>query len=429
MKFFKQHGSHSFFFVISLCLRAFVAFLFLFSFLIIPHLSLCQQSKKELERKKEKLQKEIEATNKQLQQMAKSKIRSQAEVDVLNKKISARQDLILTIDSEIGTLGTEISETGREITSLEHNIEDLKKEYAEMIRFAYKNRDRYRQLMFVFAATDFNQAYQRLKYFQQYNEYMKKQAEKMESSQRQLSEKKSALEEQKKDKTKLKTSHEREKKNLDADKKEQLTLISNIQVSEKKLKKQLNDKLIAKKKLDRAIENIIRRELEAAKKKAAAAGNKNVTASNAFMLTPEAQKLSSSFASNRGSLPWPVEQGTISEYFGEHPHPQLKGVIIKNNGIDIAAPKGSAARTIFNGEVSGVVSIPGANEAVIIRHGEYLSVYSNLESVGVKKGDKVTTKQKIGTTGNDDSEGKAELHLEIWKGTTKLNPAQWLAGK
>ena len=174
---------------------------------------------------------------------------------------------------------------------------------------------------------------------------------------------------------------------------------------------------------------MIKREIEAARKKAVAAGKKNVTTANVFTSTPEALKLSSNFSNNKGLLPWPVEQGAISSTFGEHPHKELRGIMIKNNGIDIQSAKGSNARSIFDGTVSGVITIPGSNKAVIIRHGEYLTVYSNLTEVNVKTGDKVATRQRIGSIGDDDDNLKAEVHLEIWKTTTKLDPQVWLARK
>jgi murein DD-endopeptidase MepM/ murein hydrolase activator NlpD len=148
-----------------------------------------------------------------------------------------------------------------------------------------------------------------------------------------------------------------------------------------------------------------------------------------FKLTPEAKKLSAGFANNKGKLPWPVASGKIISSFGDHPHPELKGIIIHNNGVDIRTSRSSEARSIFSGEVSGVINIPGANSAVIIRHGEYLSVYSNLEAIYVKKGDKVSTKQSIGRVYNDPDSKAGEVHLEIWKGTSKLDPAKWLARK
>ncbi|MDQ3050299.1 MAG: peptidoglycan DD-metalloendopeptidase family protein [Bacteroidota bacterium] len=403
---------------------------FLFFFLL---LSVCApslaQNKKELEKKKQQLQREIDETNKQLKATSKSKSLTASQVKALKKKIRLRQELIGTISSELDGLNNQITTTTDEISNLEHKMVQLKEEYANMIRFAQKNQGSYQRMMFVFASSDFNQAYKRLKYLQQYSEYRKKQAALIDSTQKDLSSKKQTLVVQKEEKIHLRNSELKQKQSLEEDKKQQDKVLAGLQDHEKKLKKQLADKQLAKKKLDRAIDELIRKEIASAKKKATASGKKNVTSSNVFSLTPEAQKLTSSFAGNKGKLPWPVEKGNISSSFGEHPHPELKGIMVKNNGVDIRAAPNSSARSVFDGEVTGVITIPGANSAVIIRHGEYLSVYSNLESVFVKKGDKVTTRQKIGNVFTDTEEGLTELHLEIWKGSLKLDPAGWLARK
>ncbi|HQV00436.1 MAG TPA: peptidoglycan DD-metalloendopeptidase family protein, partial [Bacteroidia bacterium] len=149
----------------------------------------------------------------------------------------------------------------------------------------------------------------------------------------------------------------------------------------------------------------------------------------AITLTPEAQKLSNNFSGNRGTLPWPVEQGTITEKFGAHAHPTLKGVVVKNDGVDITTNNQAGVRTIFTGQVTAVISLPGSNNAVIVRHGEYLTVYANLETVAVSKGEQLTTRQKIGVAGNDSETGKGMINLQIWKGFEKLNPQLWLAKK
>ncbi len=385
-------------------------------------------AKKDLERKRNKLLREIEQTNKQLQQTAKNKNATQAQLDALRKKIKLREQLIGNINGEINTLGKEISSTGNQIQSLQQQLEQLKKNYAEMIRFAQANRNQYQSMAFIFASHDFNQAYKRVKYLQQYSENRKEQAAAISKTGDELSQKKSELEQQKKEKTGLKVAEEKHKKDLVKEKTDQDKMMANLSAAEKKLTSQLQDKIKAKEKLDRAIESIIRKEIAAAKKKAEAAGKKNVTAENVFTLTPEAQQLSNSFAGNKGSLPWPVEQGRITDYFGSHPHPQLKNITIKNDGIDIQTNKGAGVRSLFNGEVSGTVNLPGGS-AIIIRHGEYLSVYSNVEDVFVKKGDKVTTKQKIGTAKTNPDDNKGKINLQIWKGFNKLNPQPWLARK
>ena len=263
---------------------------------------------------------------------------------------------------------------------------------------------------------------------QQINAYRRNQAAMIDSTQQLLTLKKSELEEQKNEKTQLRNNEIREKQNLDKEKKEQDRMMVKIQDKEKKLRQLVADKQKAKAKLERAIEASVRKEIETAKKKAVAAGNKNVTNTNVFTLTPEAQKLSASFSGNKGALPWPVESGAITEYFGEHAHPKLKGVQVKNDGIDIQTAKGGSARAVFRGEVTGLVDLPGGS-ALIIRHGEYFTVYANLRSINVKKGDAVTTKQNIGVIGEDDEGANGEINFQIWKGFSKLNPQLWLAKK
>jgi len=393
---------------------------------LLPAIALAQSSKKELELKKQKLQKEIDFTNNQLKIVSKNKNATKEQLQALQKKIKLREQLIGTINGEISSLGGQIENTNKEIVSLEEKMKRLKAAYADMVRYAYKNRNIYQRLMFVFAADDFNQAYKRISWLQQYSKHRIMQANEIAGTEQQLTGKKQELEQKKNQKTNLKISEQNNKATLEKEKTEQDEVMKKLTVREQKLKKDLAEKQAAKQKLDRAIENLIRKEIEAAKKKAVAAGKKNVTNANVFTSTPETQKLSSGFSNNKGILPWPVEQGAITETFGSHPHKELKGIMINNNGIDIQSSKGSSARSIFDGTVSGVISIPGSNKAVIIRHGEYLTVYSNLTDVSVKTGDKVSTKQRIGSIGNDDDNQRAEIHLEIWKNTTKLNPQQWL---
>jgi septal ring factor EnvC (AmiA/AmiB activator) len=385
------------------------------------------QNKKELEKKKQKLQKEIDETNRLLKETSKNKKLTSEQVSALKRKIQLRKEMIAEISQEMQGIESEIGQTGTEINDLEKKLSQLKEEYANMIRFAQRNKSSYQRLMFVFASDDFNQAYKRLVYLRQYSEHRRQQAELISGTRKKLDEKRTELQSTMDEKQNLMDSELDQKTALEQDKKQQDKILTNLQQREEKLKKQLAEKQRAKKKLDKAIDDLVRKEIEAAKKKASAAGKKNVTTENVFTLTPEAQKLSAGFSNNRGRLPWPVEKGRISERFGEHPHPELKGVKVYNNGVDIRSVAGSRARAIFEGEVTGVINIPGANSAVIIRHGEYLSVYSNLETVSVKKGDKVSTKQSIGKVYTDPETGFAEVHLEIWKGTQKMDPSGWLS--
>jgi len=385
------------------------------------------QSRKALEAKKSKLQKEIAEANKLLGQLSRDKKTSIRQIGALNRKIAARNELIRTINTEIGVIDGEIGRTSRDIRSLDAEMAELKDGYARMIRMAQRNSNRYERLLFLFAADDFNQAFRRLKFMQQINATRRGQAAAIDSTQRLLEVKKAELEARKGEKTNLLAGEVRHKDALDRERKNKDRMLDRLKGQESKVRKDLAQKQRAKKKLEQAIEAIIRREIEAARKAAAARGKKDVPASDVFVLTPEARKLSDNFAANKGSLPWPVEKGIISGYFGEHAHPTLKGVKVKNDGIDILTAKGSNARSIFSGEVSGTVDLPGSGAAVIVRHGEYLSVYSNLEKVYVKKGDAISTRQVIGVIGDDEDGKRAEINLQIWKGFTKLNPRQWIA--
>ncbi|HRG59373.1 MAG TPA: peptidoglycan DD-metalloendopeptidase family protein [Bacteroidia bacterium] len=412
------------------------------------------QNKKELEKKKSQLQSEIKVTNQLLNETKKNKRISLNQLVTLNKKIGMREELINTIGSEINLLGNQISDNQQRINYLQNELEKLKKEYASMIYYAYKNQSNYDKLMFVFSAQDFNQAFKRLKYFQQYSEFRKNQAALIDSTKKRISEQNQQLHEKKQDKNKLLLTEEEEKQTLTKEKQEKEKVLTQLQSKEKQLKKELAKKQSDANKLNAAIKKIIDDELKKAREEAREAAKakrkkeKEAAIATAkkenkplpiktekeeekeaeeveLKLTPEAQKLSNSFAANKAKLPWPVAEGIISSSFGEHEHPVLKGIKVKNNGIDISTKNSAATRAVFDGVVTGVISIPGAGKAIIIRHGEYLTVYSNLASVNVDKGDKVKTKQQIGVV-LDGEEDRSEMHFEIWKGAVLLNPAQWI---
>lgn len=391
------------------------------------------QSKEDLQNKKRQLTKEIEQTNRILRETQKNKKATLTQLNALIKQIEVREKLINTISSEIRTLEGQIGKTNSEIDQLRAELEQLKLEYAAMIKFAYRNQSSYNKLMFVFAANNFNQAYKRLKYLQQFSEYRQKQAKYIEQAQSKLEEKMLELEDDKKDKNVLLVDEQQEKVILGKEKNQKETIAKQLTVKESTLKKQLATKQAQAKKLDRMIEDIIRKEIEAARKKAEAEakakGTKmptgDKTSSSNLALTPEAQKLSKDFTNNKGRLPWPVEKGIIVEYFGTHEHPQLKGVMISNNGVDIKTAKGASVRAVFSGRVSGVIQIVGGLYAVLINHGEFTTVYSNLSSVSVKMGQELNTKQNIGTVATDEE--LSSMELQVWKGVTKLNPVDWLA--
>ncbi|CAN5544095.1 peptidoglycan DD-metalloendopeptidase family protein [soil metagenome] len=382
-----------------------------------------KQNKKDLENKKKQLQKEIEQTNLLLAETKKNKKLSLNQLVMLNKKISAREELIATINNEIGVLNKQIRENNESINGLQKDLTKLKAEYAKMIYYAYKNQDSYSRLMFVFASADFEQAYMRLKYLQQYSEYRHKQAERIIQTKKSLNEKVQELEVKKSDQRVLLGSEETEKKSLTSEKTEKEQVFSGLQQQESKLKKDLEKKKQDAKKLEQAIQRVLEKELEKAQAQAA---KENKSKPQKLILTPESQLLSNSFSNNKNKLPWPVAKGVISEHFGVHPHPLMKDIDINNNGVDITTNSGALARAVFDGEVKAVVNMPGAGQFILLRHGEFLTIYSNLKDVYVKVGDKVTTKQNIGSVLLDDDDSKTVMHFEVWKGQTKLNPEDWL---
>ena len=387
------------------------------------------QTKKELEEKKQKLQKEIKYTNQLLQETEKTKKLTLNQLRQLNSKISSREYLIVTMEQEIKLLDDSIQFQIKKIDSLEQNLNLLKDEYAEMIQNAYKNRNAYRKLMFLFAADNFNQAFKRLKYFQQYAKYREDQAEQIKIQQSELDREAKILLASKKSKEGLLKAKLSEKNLLANEKNEQEKTISSLKGKEKQLRKELKQKEEAAKKINQAIQRIIAEEI----RKAREAARKSGKASEGFPLTPEAQELSNSFAANKGKLPWPVSQGIITAKFGEHPHPSLKNVTVQNNGLDISTTKENTARAVFEGTVSKVMIVPGDGKAIMVNHGKYFTVYLYFKEVFVSSGDKISTKQELGILIGEDGESSSNLHFEIWIATgstpEKLNPEQWIYKK
>ncbi len=391
------------------------------------------QSRDDLELQKKKIQEEIDYTNRVLQETMKNKNASMKELNALNSQIRARERLINNVNSQLRNLDNNISQQQNTIKSLENQIIDLKKEYAAMIRFASRNKASYNTLMFIFAAENFNQAYKRMKYIQQFNNYRRKQVTTIENNQRIIAQKIQELDKAKQEKTGLLTEEQKQRNLLNRSKTSQQRVVNNLQSQESRLKKQLQDKQREAQRLTRAIEDIIKREIEEARKKAEADAiargeipPTRQAGSTGLALTPEAIKLSADFLGNKGKFPWPVERGFIVQRFGRHPHPVLKNVFTQNNGVNIKTDNAAQVRAVFAGEVAGVINVPGGNLGVLVKHGEYFTVYYNLRSVTVKRGDKISTKQVVGVVATDAAEGVTEVHFEVWKGTTKLDPEDWL---
>ena len=391
----------------------------LITLILVTSLSF-SQSRKELERRKKKKQQEIAYTNKLLNQTRKNKKKSLNELILLNNQISNRQQLILAITEQINEIDERIESNTSIIASMEEDLEKLKKEYAKLIYYSWKHKNSYDKIMFIFSADDFNQAYKRMLYFQQYAEYREKQVEAIKETEEILKGIIAELEKEKLKKAELIELQYEETKSLSSEKQEKAEIITQLKQEETKLQKKLRKQRQESKKLQNAIANIIAEEAKKAAKK---------TKSGSYALTPEEKLISDKFGANKGRLPWPTERGVITGTFGKHNHPVFKEVITINNGVEISTSAGSYARAIFAGTVIQVIHLSNTNIAVMIKHGEYITVYSHLKEAIVTKGDKVTAKQKIGVIYTDTEDNKTEMELQIWKGSTKLNPAYWISKK
>lgn len=374
--------------------------------------------KNKLEKQRRQLEEKIAYTKNLIQKTASTKKKTQNELAVINKQISLRKQLISNYNQDIQATNLSINKLNNQIAVMENDIASLKEEYADMLYHAYTNKNSYSKLMYVFAAEDFNLAYKRLKYMQQYTEVRKQQAESIREAQKELTQKIADLENVKFKSEQLIVTQEQEKSSLAGDKNKQQSALSALKKEESTLRAEVKKHEKERKKLNQAIERIIAAEI--AKERANSNG--------AFTLTPAGQIMSDNFVKNKGYLAWPVNRGVITRTFGEHPHPTLIGIIEKNNGIDISTDPGTSVKTIFAGKVTSVFSIPGAGFNIIVTHGDYKTVYANLGKVTVQEGQKVELNESVGTV--LDKGANTVIHVEVWKvdanGGTPLNPSLWL---
>jgi septal ring factor EnvC (AmiA/AmiB activator) len=346
--------------------------------------------------------------------------------------------LIGNINNQIGDLDETISQTEDDIGNKSQQVEKMKLDYADMLRKSYQNISLQNQAVFILSSASFYDALRRYNYLLKVAEYRRNQAKDIQKAIGELQVKKDDLQESKEQKESLLHQQTSQKSKLEKEKQDKDEAVAQLQEKEKKLTKQVNDKNKAAQKLNSKIQAIIEDEIRQAKKKAGEEAKKrksntttvviNKKTNETMPLTPEEQALSKSFSGNKGKLPWPVERGHIVGQFGKHEHPALRGVMIENNGIDIKTTPGSDARAVLEGTVVSVFYLPTTQNCVIVKHGEYFTVYSNIETVGVKPGQTLTTKQSIGKLHTDKAEDLTKVHLEIWKGKDKMDPELWLAG-
>jgi septal ring factor EnvC (AmiA/AmiB activator) len=394
------------------------------------------QDRRKLEDEKAKIEREINAINAILKETKNTKRMSASELSILKKKIDSRQKLINNISKQMNILNGEITNTQKSIIELNNEIEVLKKEYAKMLRYAQKNRTATDKILFIFSSKDYRQAYQRFVFFRQYGDMQKNMMYNIQNKFDELEKKTSELTIKKKNQENLLQQEEKNKKVLTSEQAVKQKNIRQLTKKEKQLAKQIKEKQQRRKKLQNQINQAIAAEV---RKQTNIASKKNANKSSTsepkaqkskkqeyvMSATPEEVQLSNSFSANRGKLPWPTEQGVVTSSFGTHPHPDIKGIMIENNGIDIRTPKGASIRAVFEGVVSKVFTGPNGQQIIIIRHGEYLSVYTNLSSVNVSNGSKVSTKQKLGTV-YTNGENVSEFNFQVWKGNNKQNPSSWI---
>ncbi|WP_266203110.1 murein hydrolase activator EnvC family protein [Pontibacter kalidii] len=409
-------------------MKALYRLAFFFFLLSLPLVTVAQnaKSKAQLEKEKKENLTRIKEANRILQQTAKQKQASIGQLNAIKEKITVQQGVIANISREINLLESDVKETEGIVGALQNDLQKLKEEYATMVYAASKTANSYNKLMFLFAADSFNQFVMRLRYLQQYSEARKKQVELISKVQAALNGQLAVLESKREQKQSLLSKQLAENKNLQSLQQQQNTMISRLSQQESNLKKEVAERQQAVKKLDNLIADIVREEIARAARAARAAGKETSGSPNKVTLTPEAALISSSFAGNKGRLAWPVERGFISQKFGRHNHPVLKGVVVENRGVDIQTAQGSAARAVFEGKVLTVASVPGMNNIVMVQHGEYFTVYAKLKTVTVKPGQDVKLKDTIGTV-YTDSDGTTELQFQVWKNSSNMNPESWIA--
>lgn len=390
-----------------------------------------QQEK--LEQRKAQIQQEIRDNEKMLQSVKKKEKSAVNVYIVQSNKIKLKEKLINTTEKQTKLLSNDMYINQTKINKLKKELEILKADYAKMILKSYKSRSEQSRAMFLLSSESFLQAYKRAQYMKQYTNFRKNQGEEIQSKSVQLADYNSKLDGQRQVKKKFIAENEKERIALEQEKKEQQKLVNSIKKDKNKIIADTKSKQQESKRIDRQIDRLIREAIAAANRKAAAekekeTGTKSVVAvsDTKIALTAEAKLLAADFKANRGKLPWPVEKGFVSLGYGDQPHPIYNSLVIHNSGVEITTESGSNARAVFEGVVSSVMVLSPINKAVMIQHGDYFTVYQNLSSVSVSKGDKVSIKQSIGKIRTSGETGKTTIKFLILQNTTYNNPQSWL---
>jgi len=427
--------------------------LFLFFLLVVSNHAGAQSSEK-LKTEQDRLAKKISNTKSLLDKVKTNTEASLNELKIIDKQIQFREDLVRNFDNQIRGAESKISEKDKEIIKLTDKLGRLKTQYKKLLIYAYKHRNKYGRLMYIFSSGSYFEAIKRNNYLKRVSEMQHKQFLIIQQHQGLIKNEIQTIQKEKEYKVQILDEKKIERDQIAKDKVKQEAVYKKFKSEEGKLYAQLKEDERKKAELNKKISAAIQKEIAAAeakrKKAEEAARKKSTTAATTtggtaaaatttaekketttFTETKESAALNKSFEGNKGKLPWPVEKGTITEGFGRNNHPTLPNVVTNNNGIDISAPKNAQVRAVFEGEVTSVLNIPGAGKVVIIKHGNYRTVYSNLQDTYVSAGSKVSTKQAIGSLLNKENSSVSLAHFEIHQvvGTVVncLNPSLWVA--
>ena len=425
-------------------------------------------TKAQLQAKKKEIQDAINETEHELEEIKKNKNATMSQLKALQYKLSQRQALINNINEEIGDIDNTIKSSSKEIGTLKQKLEMLKIRYAQSIRYSYETRSSYDMLAFLFSSGDFNDAVRRMKYLKKFREFRKQQVEQIRQTQDQIGHKIEDLNKEKEEKDNLLVSQKNQSQALVSDVKETNQVIQGLKGKEAQLQKEAEKNRRTAARINKAINDIIEREIAAARKRAedeekkrlaaaATAAKTNATTTKTggttttktettktgtattpakttkaesapLLFTPTDIALSSNFEGNKGKMYWPVTQGYITDHFGVHTSPISRYVEVDNAGIDIRTSPNAPVRAVFEGVVGSIFSVEGTT-SVVIRHGNYFTIYSNLASANVSKGQHVNTLQNVGVAAEND-EGEPTVNFQIWKsagkGSVKLNPELWI---
>jgi len=381
------------------------------------------QSKKQLEKDKARVEQEIKNLNSQLSKTKKNSRNSQQQLKLLEEKIAQRTRLINNIDGQLNQLSVQMTVTEDSIALVRSQVDSLKAEYAHVVRTLYGERGSLDRVVLLLDTRSYNYAYLRTRFFRDYSRYRRRQAAFIRQKESELTDAQLVLAQQQREQTSLLVQQKRQKDQLTQEQRQKNAQLKDSRQKEKNLQAQINKKEKQKRQLQQQIQNIINEEIAKANRAKKAAGGSAASGSKPAAASPAEVALTADFAGNKGRLPWPVTYTKVQREYGRYTH--SSGGQNMNNGIDLICRSGTAVQAVFGGTVTRVFTTPGGTRGIIVRHGEYMTVYANMGTVAVKEGTKVSTRQNLGTVYTNE-DGQGEFSFQLWKGTASQNPRSWL---